>query len=305
MDESTEPLVNALAPRLELLRALAEHRHVTRTAEALGVPQPTVTRWVAELGRTLGAPLVTRQGRGIRLTRAGQLLAEAATEALAVLEGGCRRAAEEVDPERGHVALGFLHGFGRSLVPDLLRRFHAEHPGIRFSLAQAAHIHIVAKLLTGELDLVLTAATPSGFPDRLHRVPIRQQRLVAVLPEQHPLASRAEIGVAELAEDDFVQLEPGFGLRLITDELCAAAGFTPRIAFEGQETETLRGLVSAGLGVSLLPPAERTPPPGVVEVELAPRLVRTVELVWAAGQRLPPAVRAFRDFTLRAAPAQA
>ncbi|WHT18592.1 LysR family transcriptional regulator [Crossiella sp. CA-258035] len=300
MDESTDALLSVLAPRLELLRALAEHQHVTRAAESLGVPQPTVTRWVAELGRKLGAPLVTRQGRGIRLTRAGQLLAEAATEALAALEGGCRRAAEEVDPERGLVALGFLHVFGRSLVPDLVRRFRAEHPGIRFSLAQGAHEVVLGKLLSGELDLVLSAAPPSGWPDRLHRAPIQDQPVVAVLPERHRLAGRPEIGIAELAEDEFVQLEPGFGLRLITDELCAAAGFTPKIAFEGQEIETLRGLVSAGLGVALLPPADRLPPPGVVELELTPRLVRTVELVWPAGQRLPPAVRAFRDFALLA-----
>lgn len=305
MDQSTGPLVNTLAPRLELLRALAEHEHVTRAAEELGVPQPTVTRWVAELGRKLGAPLVVRHGRGIRLTRAGRLLAEAAAEALAVLENGCRSAAEEVDPERGHVALGFLHVFGRSLVPDLVRRFRVEHPGIRFSLAQAAHETILAKLLSGELDLVLTAAPPSGFPALLHRVPIQDQPLVVVLPERHPLAGRAEIRAIELAEEDFVQLEPGFGLRLITDELCASAGFTPKIAFEGQEIETLRGLVGAELGVALLPRSERTPPPGVVELELSPRMVRTIELVWPRGQRLPPAVRTFRDFALRDAPAQA
>ncbi|MBP2476466.1 DNA-binding transcriptional LysR family regulator [Crossiella equi] len=299
MNELPEPLVSALAPRLELLRALAEHGHVTRAAQSLGVPQPTVTRWVAELGRKLGAPLTSRDGRGIRLTRAGRLLAEAAGEALSVLEAGCRRAAEEVDPERGHVSLGFLHVFGRSLVPELLRSFRAEHPGIRFSLSQAAHDTVVARVVAGELDLALTAAPPRGYPDGLCRVPVQEQALVAVLPEAHRLAGRPEIAVTDLAGEDFVQLEPGFGLRLMTDELCAAAGFTPRIAFEGQETETLRGLVSAGLGVALLPASEHVPPPGVVELPLRPGAVRTIELVWLAEDGLSPAVRTFRDFVLR------
>ncbi len=93
-------------------------------------------------------------------------------------------------------------------------------------------------------------------------------------------------------------MEHGTGLRQITDELCADAGFTPRMAFEGQETETVRALVAAGLGVALLPPAETGPPPGVVELPVTPRASRTIGLVWVADQPVAPAVAAFREFTL-------
>jgi DNA-binding transcriptional LysR family regulator len=96
----------------------------------------------------------------------------------------------------------------------------------------------------------------SPLPDEAGLVVRRldEQRLRLVVPAGHRLAHRRRIRLAEAAADVFVTLEPGFGLRRITDALCAEAGFTPRVAFEGEEAETLRGLVAAGLGVALLPP---------------------------------------------------
>jgi DNA-binding transcriptional LysR family regulator len=96
-------------------------------------------------------------------------------------------------------------------------------------------------------------------------------------------------------------MEPGYGLRIIADELCRAAGFAPRIAFEGEEVATASGLVGAGLGVALLP---ATPSlladPAIAGVRItAPKAVRTVGLAWRAADPVAGPVRAFRDFALR------
>src|SRR5262245_17024106 len=99
----------ALAPRLALLRAVADEGHLTRAAQRIGIPQPTASRWLAELGEQLGAPVVVRDGRGIRCSRIGALLADGATQALAVLETACRAVVEQTDPDRGLVVLAFLH----------------------------------------------------------------------------------------------------------------------------------------------------------------------------------------------------
>jgi DNA-binding transcriptional LysR family regulator len=90
VDDRSAALAAGLAPRLALLRALGDTEHVTRAAEAAGQAQPTVSRWLAELAGELGAPVVTRVGRGARLSRAGALLAAAAGRAMAKLEAGCR-----------------------------------------------------------------------------------------------------------------------------------------------------------------------------------------------------------------------
>jgi len=290
-----------LAPKLAVLKALAADEHVTRVAERVGLPQPTVSRWLAELGEQLGAPLVIRSGRRVRLTRAGRLLADAAARSLAALEPGLREVEEELDPEKGRVVLGFLHMLGRSVVPELVRGFRAQHPHVRFGLFQNARQVVVEKLLAGEIDLALVAPPPEG-PEFSSAV-LFEQDLIIVVPSTHRLASRGAVRLKDLANEEFIVLEHGYGLRQITDDMCTAAGFTPKIAFESQEIETVRGLVAAGLGVALITRAELTPPPGLTELPLTPHAGRVFGLAWLKDTPLPPAVRAFRDHALTVRPA--
>jgi len=289
-----EQLATGLAPRLALLRALAAEQHVTRAADRLGVPQPTVSRWLATLSAELGTPVIVRNGRGVRLTRAGQILADAAEQALGVLEAGCRRAIGEADPERGQVVLAFLHTMGGVRVPELLRAFRAEHPAVQFALQQASHEEMLARVRSGDVDLALTAPLPVGQPD-LAGQPLYEQPLLLTVPTGHALAGRRRVRLAELADQQFVGMKAGYGLRRITDALCQQAGFLPVLAFEGEEVDTVRGLVAAGLGVALLPQSD-TALNGVVELALTPSASRTIGLVWSAAVPLPPAVELFRAF---------
>ncbi len=283
-----------LAPQLALLTALRRTTNVTRAAELLDVPQPTVSRRIAALGEALGAPLTLPDGRGIRLTRAAELLADAAERALAAVDAGIRQAREEVDPESGHIVLGFLHLLGRSLVPTLLRDYRADHPHVRFTLVQGSRQDMVDRLTSGELDLALLAPAPVDDP-LLDTVVLAEQEILLSVPTSHRLADRPNAAIEELKDDEFVLLETGYGLRTITDDLCAAAGFEPKIAFEGQESDTVRGLVAAGLGVALLPRFEPGSPAGVAEVPLVPPVGRTIGLAWRKDVVLPPAVLRFRD----------
>lgn len=291
-----ESLTAQLVPHLCLLATLRSTGNVTRTAEVLGVPQPTVSRRLAALGQALGAPLTVPDGRGVRLTRAAELLADAAERALPVVDAGVRLAREEIEPASGSVVLGFLHLLGRSLVPELLRAYREQAPTARFSLVQGSLQDIVDRLGSGELDLALLA--PVVEDGRLETVVLDRQPIHLSVPAGHRLARRRSVRVAELADEPFVLLEHGYGLRRITDDLCAAAGFTPKVAFEGQESDTVRGLVGAGLGVALLPRFEPGSPAGVAEVPLHPPVHRTIGLAWRAGEPLSPAVQAFRDHVL-------
>lgn len=135
------------------------------------------------------------------------------------------------------------------------------------------------------------------YPDLVARR-LDEQKLRLVVPEDHRLATRKRIRLVEAADELFVTLEPGYGLRRITDALCTEAGFTPKVAFEGEEAETLRGLVAAGLGVALLPPPA-VPRPGVVELTVtAPRAVREIGVAWLDGHVDTPPVAAFKKFLL-------
>lgn len=286
-----------LAPRLAQFAAVARLEHVTQAAELLGMPQPTLSRAVARLEAELGVDLLARQGRTVRLTRAGRLLLASVERALAEVERGAEAARAEADPQTGRVAFGFLHTLGTDTVPALLRDFRRAYPQVRFQLVQDYVGAMLDRLRAGELDLCLVSPLPDGDPALVARR-LDEQRLYLAVPADHRLAGRRRIRLAEVAEEPFVGLERGYGMRAITDGFCAGAGFVPRLAFEGEETETLRGLVAAGLGVALLPPA-LVPRPGVVELEVtAPRTRRAIGLAWAQGRPVTPPVAAFRDFVL-------
>ncbi|TWE17700.1 transcriptional regulator [Kitasatospora atroaurantiaca] len=305
-ESSSQPLRSAdlgpdtpaaqLAPQLAQFAAVARLEHVTQASQLLGMPQPTLSRSVARLEAELGVDLLARQGRAVRLTRAGRLLLGSVERALAELERGAEAARAEADPAAGRVAFGFLHTMGSDAVPALLRGFRAGHPQVRFQLVQDYVAAMLERLRAGELDLCLVSPLPDA-PDLTAR-PLDEQRLHLAVPADHRLAGRRRIRLAEVAEEPFVAVEEGYGLRVITDGFCAEAGFSPRIAFEGEEAETLRGLVAAGLGVALLPPA-LVPRPGVVELEVtAPRTRRAIGLAWVTGRPLTPPAAAFRDFVL-------
>lgn len=295
-NQSTEAsILGELAPNLALLRELRRTGSVTRAAESVAVPQPTASRRLAALGERLGAALVVPSGRGVRLTRVGAVLAEAAEQGMGAIEAGVRQALEENSPERGYVALAFLHLLGRSMVPELLRDFRADHPHVRFGLSQGSRHDVLDDLVTGGVDIAFVAPLPTADP-RFTTVLLTHQEIHLAVPAAHRLADRRVVRLEELAEEEFAMLEEGYGLRQITDDACAAAGFRPNIAFEGQESDTVRGLVGAGLGVALLPAATPGPTPGVVELTLRPRLSRSIGAVWHADRQLAPAAAAFGHF---------
>ena len=291
--------LDALVPRLRQFIAVGQREHLTRAAEILGIPQPTLSRSMARLEEDLAVPLFSRPGRTIRLTRHGRLLLDAAERAVAPLTASLDRLAGEADPARGRVALAFLHTLGTDAVPRLLRDFRAAHPEVRFTLVQGSADVLLARLLAGEVDVCLTAPLPDE-PGVAVRA-LDEQRIDLFVPAGHRLARRHGLRLAEASGEDFICMEPGYGLRVIADELCRSAGFTPRIAFEGEEVATASGLVGAGLGVALLP---ATPSlladPAIAGVRITtPKAVRTVGLAWLAAEQSAAPVRAFRKFALR------
>jgi DNA-binding transcriptional LysR family regulator len=285
-----------LAPRLAHFAQVARHEHVTRAALDTGVPQSTLSRAIVRLERDLGVALFDRKGRTVSLTLAGRSFLTAVEAALADIERAAESVRADADPASGKVAFGFLHTMGSETVPGLLREFRGDHPRVRFQLVQTYGEAMLERLRAGELDLCLTSPVPDEPGLVAHR--LDEQRLRLVVPDDHRLARRRRVRLAEAADEAFVTLEPGFGLRRITDDLCAQAGFRPRIAFEGEEAETLRGMVAAGLGVALLPPPAFARP-GVTELTVTtPRAAREIGVAWLEGRHDTPPVAAFKRFLL-------
>jgi DNA-binding transcriptional LysR family regulator len=268
---------------LRWFAAVVEDPNVTRVAAALHVSQPALSRSLRRLETSLGVQLFDRVGRALEPNRHGLAYAGAARRALEQLDSG----REALGTEAGEIRLAFLHTLGTWLVPELIRGYRATHPDVRFRLNQDSAGALAAAVRDGRSDLLLTSPRPEGLAwSALFEQPLR-----LVLPPDHRLSARKRIRLEELARDEFVVMRPEYGLRGITDALFARAGFAPRIAFEGEDPETLRGLVAAGLGVSLLPGD------GIAVADRGAS--RTIGLAWHPERYRPPAAEAFADYVRR------
>lgn len=279
-------------PRLTLLQAMTEHGHMSAAAAAVGVPQPTATRWLTALSRTVGVALTHRVGRRIELTRAGIALAESVGAAHTSLALGVARAYEAADPRRGQVVFGFLRTMGASRAPELLRAYRAVHPRVRLALVQASHEELIDKLHDGTIDLALTSIRDGDVgvvATELFREPF-----VLVAPADHRLAGREAVRLHDCRDETFVGLSVGIALRRRVDELFGAAGIRPRYGFETEEVETVRGLATAGVGVAVLPARHGGPLPGSAEVPIVPRHHRHIGVLVSTERPLEPAAEGFR-----------
>ncbi len=276
---------------------LAETEHVTDAAAELGISQPTLSRALARLEDEVGVPLFDRVNRRLQLNAYGEILLEHARRTITEMRSATERIAAMRDPDTGLVRLAFLHSQAGSFVPDLLRRFRAHAPHVQFSLTQGAAHDLLERLAGGQVDLAITSPRPEGFQWRGLYV----ERLCLAVPRGHRLASRSRITLADAGDESFVGLAPGFGLRQLTEELCAEAGITPHVVFEATEIPTMEGLVAAGFGVAVVPvPHAGRAEPGAEYIALAQASAkRQLGLAWPADRPLPPAAERFAQFVIR------
>lgn len=282
---------------LEAFLAGAQTGHFGRAADARHMTQSALSKAVGRIEAQLGVPLFDRVGRTVRLNRYGELFRTHAEQALQAVDAGRAAVADAVDPERGVVALAFFPTLGPTFIPRIVQEFGEQHPRIRFLLSPGSSANVVDMLLNGQVDLGLASPDPQ-LPD-VDWTPLWSERLVLVgatgTAAGHPVELR------EVGDRPFVALKPGYGLRQITDELCTRAGINPRVVFEGADVPTVRGLVGAGLGIAILPPAagpdvQWSPP----ERDIADAgAERTVGIAYARERFMPTAVRTLHSYIIR------
>jgi LysR family transcriptional regulator, transcription activator of glutamate synthase operon len=219
------------------------------------------------------------------------------------LDDGLAAVAQLADPGSGTVALAFQHSLGTWLVPDLIRSMHADRPGVQFALTQVTDDPAEPPAVRADLVLGSQPPGPAGRSQPLTSEPLR-----LVTAREHRLRGRRRVSLREVAGEPFVGLRSASALRAQTDELCARAGFSPDVVFEGDDLSTVRGLVAAGLGVAVVP-APRTGTPEASGGALHhcaiddPAAVREIRLSWPADRRLTAVTEAFRDHVLARAAA--
>lgn len=239
--------------RLRVLAAVARNGSVTAAARELNYAQPSVSHHLARLEAETGSKLIQRAGRGIRLTDAGRLLAERATEILGRLDAAENELAAHVGLRQGRVRLAAFPSALGTIVPAAAARLRSDNPGVDLTLAEAEPPEALRMLRAGYVDVALVFrhdldATNDGA------------RATMLLDEPVCLVTRA--GQAEspagtppdLAAHATEQWIAGCDrCRGYLLQQCARAGFTPKIAFTTDDYVAVQALVAAGLGVTTLP----------------------------------------------------
>ncbi|MEU5211620.1 LysR family transcriptional regulator [Streptomyces sp. NPDC020742] len=282
---------------LRYFRVVARLEHVSRAAAELRVAQPSVSRTIARLEAELGVPLFDRRGRTIRLNRHGAAFLVRVERALGELDDARREMADAAGPDHG----GGVTIAAETLLPlaEILAAHRAAHPAVTVRCFQSTPEGMLRHLRSREADFCI-ASQPLAGPG-LAVLPLLREEVLLAVPPGHRLAGRRRVGLADLVEEPFVTTRPGNWQRALLERLFSTIGQRPVISCEGDEPGATHFLITAGLGIGLIPAMARTELAQLPLVWLrldAPDCQRTLSLVRREDGYLSRAAQRFRDLAV-------
>ncbi|MGX1883115.1 LysR family transcriptional regulator [Streptomyces sp. NPDC055287] len=285
--------------RLRTLDALARHGSVSGAAEGLHVTTSAVSQQMAKLEREVGQPLLAKNGRGVRLTDAGRLLADHAARILSQVE----RAQSDIEAQRGRVVgdltVAAFPTAARGLLPAALAALRVEHPQLRVKMQELEPAESVRGVVRGDFDLAVVLDwynRPLSMPEGLAKQELLHDPADVAMHVDHPLADRSAVDLEEFADDDWVTWAEGEFCHEWLMFTLRGKGVEPRIAHVAEEHATQLALIAEGLGVCVAPRLGRGPvPDGVRVVPVRHAMRRHVYAVWRADADRRPSIRAAVD----------
>jgi DNA-binding transcriptional LysR family regulator len=226
--------------QLKYFEAVARYENMTTASRELCVAQPAISQSISRLEEDLGVALFSREGRRIRLNDCGKHLLARVAPMLSSLENVRLELAEIADQTSSSIGLKVLSA--SSLLPRMLSEFRQIFPRISFRLIQNP--------LETNFDLCLSSA--ASVRDSTETVLLDEEILLAV-PRDYPCAADGAICLSDLKGADFISLRKGLTFRTIMDDYCQRVRFVPKIVFESDNPSTVRGLISAGVGIAFWP----------------------------------------------------
>jgi DNA-binding transcriptional LysR family regulator len=293
--------------RLRTLREVARRGGVNAAAATLHFSPSAVSQQLEALAVEVGAPVLERIGRGVRVTEVGRVLVEHAEVLLAAEQAACAAVEEARQSLSAHLTVGVFAAAAAALLPTVIDDLAGRHPGIILASAEADGEDVVTDVRHGHLDLALLLDYPDApepwKPD-LAVVPLGRDRIHLAAPAGTSCGPGVDLGA--LAGEDWIISGPETYWGRAVRTACRAAGFEPRIRHRVDSSATALAMVAAGLGVTLVSDLGRIfcPARGVVVVPLARPLSRTIVVAHLPHTRDRPTARAVLDAFSRAAVAQ-
>ena len=281
---------------LQYFVKLSDLRHFSKAADACFVSQPTLSTQIKKLEEELGVQLVERSPKRIMLTPVGEEIAARARLVLNDIEQIRSVARRSSNPAEGTLRLGLFPTLAPYFLPHVVPRIRSTYPQLRLQLAEEKTEDLLAMLQSGKLDAALLALPINS--EGLEIEVLFEEPFVLALPDNHPLASMREITLDDLKGAELLLLEEGHCLRDHALEVCTLAEAHERVDFHATSMETLRQMVAADVGITLMPLLSVKPPIAatkhvVLRPFVPPAPSRTVALVWRSSSALSAFLRDF------------
>lgn len=218
--------------------------------------------------------------------------------ALKGIDFAAKQVEEYLDPAKGTIKIGFPTSLASYVLPTVISAFKKEYPEISFHLRQGSYKYLIDAVKNRELNLALLGPLPPK-DEAINTTVLFSENIHALLPATHPLAKKESINLVDLRHDQFVLFPEGYILNKVAVDACRSVGFMPNITTEGEDMDALKGLVAAGIGVTLLPESslyDSTPRMTVKVPITIPNIRRTVGIIAPTSRDLAPSEQVFVDF---------
>ena len=280
---------------LRYLVALADERHFGKAAERCFVSQPTLSAQVRKLEEYLGVPLVERQPKRVALTATGEKIVRRARLLLQEADAIVELARTDRDPLAGALKLALIPTVGPYLLPHIAGRLRKELPRLKLMLYEYQTEHLLGRLRAGEIDVGILAL-PVDL-DGLDSAELYDEPFTLAVPASHPLAEHDRIRIEDLRGETLLLLEDGHCLRDQALEVCSRVRVNEAQDYRATSLETLRQMVAAGHGITLLPELAAETPVGTarglrIKPFARPAPGRTIGAVWRKSTTRAPAIDA-------------
>jgi DNA-binding transcriptional LysR family regulator len=282
--------------RVLTFRAVAAERSFSAAARALSLTQPAVSQQVAALEKEVGARLLAREPGGLELTAAGEVLLEHADAMAQRLELAATQLAELAEAARMRLRVGAFPSALATLVPTGVALLRKEEPAAEVLIEEGGSEALTERVARGELHVAVAfqdAALPRREHEGVERHDLRRETFLAALPPDHPLAAREAVPIAALADEPWTAPSSSH----LIARACRAAGFEPRMVSIMRDPLAMRGLVSQGLAVTIVPQLGSEVLDGVALRPIeGPAPERDIYAIVPSGGRHPLAMRMVAAF---------
>lgn len=281
---------------------LAEVQHYTNAAEELAISQPSLSHAINSLEKELGTKLFVKQGRGVVLTKYGEIFKEYVDDALHTLDTGVKKVRTMTGQTEGIVELAYIYTLGSGFVPRLVGDFIRTHEELKvhFHFTVGNTSEIIQGLKEDRFDLAFCSMAERESD--IQFTPVGRENLVVVVPHGHPLSYKNSVDLEQVAAYPQIFYTKNSGLRPVVDRMFEQARVNPQIAYEIEEDGSMAGLVAQNIGIAVMP---EIPILSLLDVDVLTlrnqNQRRYIYMAQAKERYRPPLVQKFAEYVKRRA----